>query len=93
MDNIPANFKGGGCIIELQRRPTDQASLSLRLNLTINAEVSSDSAHSTLSRHGGTQHLASFCDNIRSLPYHCDYWATGHVLDEASEEALDFRSA
>jgi len=49
---------------------------------------SPDGAHGRLAGHGSAEHLAALEDDVLALPDHGTNGSTGHVRDEASEEAL-----
>merc|ERR1712076_6804 len=54
----------------------------------VDAEVAADRARGGSQRVGGTEHGTALLDGVLALPDHGADWATGHVLDEAGEEAL-----
>jgi len=54
----------------------------------LDAEITADGAHGRLGGHSCAEHLAALEDGVLALPHHCADWATGHVVDETSEESL-----
>ena len=53
-----------------------------------NAEISTNSSHSTFGRHGGTEHLASLQNNVLSFPNHSTDRSGCHVRNKTREELL-----
>lgn len=54
----------------------------------LDAKVSTDSSHGTVTRHGGTKHLASLKAGVLALPDHGNYGSRDHVRDETRKELL-----
>lgn len=54
----------------------------------IDGEVSTDGSGGGFRGLGGTKHDSASLDGTHALPDHAAHRATGHVVDEATEEAL-----
>jgi hypothetical protein len=54
----------------------------------LDAKVSTDGSHGTVTGHGGTEHLASLSAGVLALPYHRNNRTRDHVRDETREELL-----
>ena len=54
----------------------------------LNAKVSTDGSHGTVTGHGGTEHLTSLKTGVLALPDHGNHGSRDHVRDETREELL-----